>query len=197
MEALEKVVDLGGPVLGALLLLGAFLGGFAAYRFLSAWKALREAARDLTRGREPTWEPARRLEEALRRGGPSALERVLQAEGRRLRSGLSLAGALVAAAPLLGLLGTVDGMTQAFLALALAGGGADPARLGEGISRALVTTLAGLVVAIPGLLVHAALESLALSQEKKLLALGIRLSPEKTGKGKGASSRREGGKGER
>ena len=55
-------------------------------------------------------------------------------------------------------------------------GGADPARLGEGISRALVTTLAGLVVAIPGLLVHAGLAALAQAQENRLLSLGNRLS---------------------
>ncbi len=176
METLGRVMELGGPVLGALLLLGALFGGFAFYRFLSAWSSLRAGKRDLSRGDRPLWEPARRLEEAFLQGGTPALDRALQAEGRRLRSGLSLAGALVAAAPLLGLLGTVDGMTRAFLALALAGGGADPARLGEGISRALVTTLAGLVVAIPGLLVHAGLAALAQAQENCLSALGNRLS---------------------
>ena len=176
MDSLGRVMELGGPVLGALLLLGALFGGFAFYRFLSAWSSLRAAERDLASGGPPGWEPARRLEEALRQGGTPALDRVFQAEGRRFRAGLSLAGALVAAAPLLGLLGTVDGMTRAFLALALAGGGADPARLGEGISRALVTTLAGLVVAIPGLLVHAGLAALARAQENRLLFLGNRLS---------------------
>ena len=186
MEALGKALELGGPVLGGILLLGAIFGGFAFHRFLSAWGALRKARRDLEKGNRPSWEAAVRLETALRQGGPAALDRTLQAEARRLRSGLSFAGALVSAAPLLGLLGTVDGMTRAFLSLALAGGGADPALLGEGISRALITTMAGLVVAVPGLLVHAGLESLAQSQERFLVALGTRLSSRRKENGKGA-----------
>jgi biopolymer transport protein ExbB len=50
---------------------------------------------------------------------------------------------------MLGLLGTVVGMIEAFLTIANRGGMAQPAELAGGISQALVTTVQGLVVAIP------------------------------------------------
>lgn len=58
----------------------------------------------------------------------------------------------VAAAPLLGLLGTVTGMLQTFAALATGSGGDQTmALVAKGISAALITTETGLVIAIPGL----------------------------------------------
>ncbi|HEX4056553.1 MAG TPA: MotA/TolQ/ExbB proton channel family protein [Tepidisphaeraceae bacterium] len=51
--------------------------------------------------------------------------------------------------PLLGLLGTVIGMIDAFLALNASGGNASPANLAFGISKALVHTMLGLLLAIP------------------------------------------------
>jgi biopolymer transport protein ExbB len=63
---------------------------------------------------------------------------------------LAIIGAL---APLLGLLGTVSGMVDAFDAVAIAGLG-DVQVLGSSISKALVTTLVGLVVAIPSLFAY-------------------------------------------
>ena len=52
-------------------------------------------------------------------------------------------------APMMGLLGTVSGMVVAFNEIARTGGNANPAQLASGISQALLTTLFGLVVAIP------------------------------------------------
>ena len=59
-----------------------------------------------------------------------------------------------ATAPLLGLLGTVSGMISTFNLITLFGSG-DPKPLAGGISEALITTLFGLVVAIPALILHA------------------------------------------
>lgn len=56
-------------------------------------------------------------------------------------------------APLLGLLGTVTGMIQVFQAITIFGAG-DPKRMAGGISGALVTTVLGLIAAIPILLLH-------------------------------------------
>lgn len=56
-------------------------------------------------------------------------------------------------APLLGLLGTVTGMIQTFQAITLYGAG-DPKTMAGGISQALVTTVLGLVVAIPTVFAH-------------------------------------------
>jgi len=59
-----------------------------------------------------------------------------------------------AVAPLFGLLGTVTGMIETFQAITLFGTG-DPTMMASGISAALMTTVEGLVVAIPTLLLHA------------------------------------------
>ena len=59
-------------------------------------------------------------------------------------------------APLLGLLGTVTGMIRTFQSITLFGAG-DPRMMAGGISEALMTTMLGLVAAIPLVLLHAAL----------------------------------------
>lgn len=66
-----------------------------------------------------------------------------------LRAGLRPLDLIVTIAPLLGLLGTVLGMIAAFQALQEAGAQADPATLAGGIWEALLTTAAGMAVAIP------------------------------------------------
>ncbi|HMM74996.1 MAG TPA: MotA/TolQ/ExbB proton channel family protein [Gammaproteobacteria bacterium] len=63
---------------------------------------------------------------------------------------LNTLGTIAAVSPLLGLLGTVFGMIQMFGALKTGGAG-DPAELAGGIGQALITTAAGLLVAIPAL----------------------------------------------
>jgi biopolymer transport protein ExbB len=60
-------------------------------------------------------------------------------------------GTLVAAAPLLGLLGTVMGMLQTFYGISTSGGAETAGVVAAGISEALVTTQTGLTIALPGL----------------------------------------------
>jgi biopolymer transport protein ExbB len=62
-------------------------------------------------------------------------------------------GTIAAISPLLGLLGTVIGMIQVFSTITTAGVG-NPAALAGGISQALITTAAGMVVAIPSLMAY-------------------------------------------
>lgn len=66
---------------------------------------------------------------------------------------LGALGTIAAVAPLLGLLGTVIGMINVFTALNLGGAG-DSSALAGGISEALITTAAGLCVAIPAMISH-------------------------------------------
>ncbi|QDY70201.1 MotA/TolQ/ExbB proton channel family protein [Qingshengfaniella alkalisoli] len=75
--------------------------------------------------------------------------RVAKLELARARSGLRALELIATIAPLLGLLGTVLGMIEAFQALQEAGARADPAALAGGIWEALLTTAAGMAVAIP------------------------------------------------
>jgi len=72
----------------------------------------------------------------------------------RLEGGLNFIKVLAAVAPLLGLLGTVIGMIETFQAITLFGTG-DPQIMAGGISAALVTTVLGLIAAIPLLFLHA------------------------------------------
>jgi biopolymer transport protein ExbB len=65
-----------------------------------------------------------------------------------------------AAAPLLGLLGTVTGMINTFKLITVFGTG-DASNLASGISQALVTTELGLIVAIPSLIIHGLLSRMA------------------------------------
>jgi len=85
-------------------------------------------------------------------------------ETPKIQSGLSLLKIISMIAPLLGLLGTVTGMIIVFQAITIYGAG-DPKAMAGGISSALVTTVLGLVVAIPTLLLHTMLNGKA----KKLI----------------------------
>ena len=71
-----------------------------------------------------------------------------------LRSGLRPLALIASISPLIGLLGTVLGMINAFQALQNAGNRVDPSILSGGIWVALLTTAAGLIVAIPAAAAH-------------------------------------------
>lgn len=76
-----------------------------------------------------------------------------EAEIKRMERGLGLLDVVVTAAPLLGLLGTVIGIIQSFRVLSAAQGLPSAAALSQGIAEALITTAAGLVIAIPTLFI--------------------------------------------
>ncbi|MDY0040298.1 MAG: MotA/TolQ/ExbB proton channel family protein [Desulforhabdus sp.] len=81
---------------------------------------------------------------------------------------------LASLAPLLGLLGTVDGMISTFDAIARIGTG-NPRPLASGISEALITTQYGLIVAIPGLIIGSYLNRRVERFKVRLEELGPRL----------------------
>lgn len=72
-------------------------------------------------------------------------------------------------APLLGLLGTVSGMTTTFQTITLHGFG-NPAMLADGISESLLTTQAGLIVAFPIVLAHNFLRNLSDKKQHSILS---------------------------
>ena len=81
-------------------------------------------------------------------------------------------GTIAAVSPLLGLLGTVSGMIRAFTAITVQGVG-NPTVLAGGISEALITTAAGLAVAIPSLIAYrflrARVDALVIQIEKEAI----------------------------
>jgi biopolymer transport protein ExbB len=87
-------------------------------------------------------------------GSEEALDILSQEIATRLDARLPLLGVIVRAAPLMGLLGTVLGMINTFSRLAQTQGGVDLMVLAEGIWQALLTTAAGLFIAIPVLLIQ-------------------------------------------
>ncbi len=78
-------------------------------------------------------------------------------------------------APLLGLLGTVSGMIKAFSAISKHSIG-DPALVAGGISEALITTAAGLVVAIPVVVMHKVVQSAAAGRSLELEREAVKLT---------------------
>lgn len=95
------------------------------------------------------------------------LEQTVMKDVAEVRRGLQTIKVLAAVAPLMGLLGTVTGMIGTFQAITLFGVG-DPKLMAGGISQALVTTVQGLVAAIPLLLSHSLLSSNASTLTKMI-----------------------------
>lgn len=103
-----------------------------------------------------------------------SIEDVADHEIHELERYLSGLGTIAAIAPLLGLLGTVIGMIKVFTAIVVQGTG-NAAVLAGGISEALITTAAGLCVAIPSLFFHRFLtrkvEELTVTMEREAIKL--------------------------
>ncbi len=105
-----------------------------------------------------------------RQGGDAALtareielvrgtcEHVLDEEELRVEHGMGVISTIVALEPMLGLLGTVWGVLDAFAEMGTAGS-ANLATIAPSISAALVTTVVGLLIAIPGVIAHTRLNA--------------------------------------
>ena len=131
----------GGPVMYALLFVGVVIQAIFIDR---AWALWGPASRDFRR----------EIIAILDVDGASLqLEVWQQAALQHACQGLRLMQAFVAAAPLIGLLGTVSGMLVTFSDLSL-GGGAGASGMARGIGQAMITTQMGLMLALPGLLMH-------------------------------------------
>ncbi|MDP2326092.1 MAG: MotA/TolQ/ExbB proton channel family protein [Gammaproteobacteria bacterium] len=115
---------------------------------------------------------------ANRQQDRATMKEVVEDTGRHvvheLERYLNTLGTIAAVSPLLGLLGTVTGMIRTFSALT-SGGAGDPAALAGGISEALITTAAGLMVAIPALIgyryLRGRVDVLVVQMEKEAIAL--------------------------
>ncbi|MEX2171685.1 MAG: MotA/TolQ/ExbB proton channel family protein [Pirellulales bacterium] len=83
-----------------------------------------------------------------------AMQEVGEDENMKLEQRLGYLALIGTIGPMFGLLGTVDGMVQSFTVIAEAVTAPKPSELAQGISKALVTTLVGLWIAIPAIAVH-------------------------------------------
>lgn len=104
--------------------------------------------------------------------GPEAMKELMAQQVRRelfrWEKGLNVLATIARVGPLLGLLGTVLGMIDIFRVLP-EGGGGDMASLAGGIWKALLTTVAGLSLAVPIILAHSFLQNKVENQEETLL----------------------------
>lgn len=115
---------------------------------------------------------------ANRHRGRAIIKESIEDTGRHvvheLERFINTLGTIATMSPLLGLLGTVIGMIRTFNAITTAGIG-NPAALAGGIAEALITTAAGLIVAIPALLgykyLRGRVESLVVEMEKEAIKL--------------------------
>ncbi len=173
--SLGNVLDLGGPVVAILLLVSVLTlalilyklwqfqaAGVGRHRALSAaidaWDAgeRQKAKKHLA---QSTSYLAPVIDHAISQAdtGNALVSQRLDAEAEarfaRLESGFKVLDVVAQLAPLLGLFGTVLGMIEAFRTLQDAGSAVDPSLLAGGIWVALLTTAAGLAVAMPSALV--------------------------------------------
>lgn len=139
---LQRFLDAGGPVLWAILGLAVILWTLIIERY---WHHMRVFPKELAalrarRGRQPLQE--RRVDRMILRKDVSELR-------QGLTRSLSAIRTLIAACPLLGLLGTVTGMIHVFDVISFSGTG-NPRAMAAGVSMATIPTMAGLVVALSG-----------------------------------------------
>lgn len=184
MQAVGAEVDLdmvdilvkGGPVMVPLLLCSIIALAISLERLIYTARC-RWDTRDLIEriklllGQD---KPLEAMQAAKKARGPSAavlssgianydrdvetIREYMKAAGQqeiyRLERGLPMLDAIISIAPLLGLLGTITGIMKSFNILGALEGIAEPALLSVGIAEALITTAAGLIVAIPTVVLH-------------------------------------------
>lgn len=145
----------GGPLMWPLLLLSVLSLAVLVERFLvfqaSACPKFRETPEEALKA----FSSAKGYEsfaEALKTGREAAVVSAGNAVVARLEARLSILSVIARLSPLLGLLGTVFGMIETFSAVASAPGGVEMTALADGIWQALITTAAGLSIAIPTIL---------------------------------------------
>ncbi len=157
---LEERWHQGGYVGYAITAVGAFAFLLAIYRVLMLTLVSAKVSSQLKSDKANPNNPLGRvlkIHEDSPNMDPETLE-LKMAEGvlketPKLEAGLTLLKIIAAVAPLMGLLGTVTGMIITFQAITIFGAG-DPKAMAGGISSALVTTVLGLLVAIPTVLLH-------------------------------------------
>lgn len=172
--SIQDKIKQGGPVGYVILALGAFGLIIALIKFFMLFASGSKIKSQLKK-KQPSQNNALGRIMSVYSENPDAdietmelkLDEAILRETGPLESGLSFIKVLYVIAPLLGLLGTVVGMIQTFQMITLMGTG-DPKSMAGGISMALVTTVLGLVVAIPLTVLHSVLQSMARKQTQIL-----------------------------
>jgi len=175
----DRMLDIlakGGPVLWVLILLGIPMIAVVIERFLYFRKIrtdenkffqrikgalekghFEEALAICDTSESPLAALVRTGIDCRRLSETELKDAVKEAAGReipRLEKNIAVLGVIANISPLLGLLGTVSGIINAFGVLGRFGSVTDPSVLAKGISEALFTTAAGIIIAVPALIFH-------------------------------------------
>jgi len=154
---------------GGFIILGIFL--LSVYLYVTAFRSLMKAA-EVARPFRSVDQLVKQQDWGARIGRPwqSFLEQIQRSQfdredvcsyfqqarkrlSREANADLLRLKISIAAAPLLGLLGTIIGMIETFDAISIVGGSDTSLMVADGISKALITTNAGLMVALPALFI--------------------------------------------
>ena len=150
IEGIRRFLESGGPVLWLIGLTAVMLGTLiieSYWRFRHDFpRQMADDIRDWNQRSDHSSWSALRIREAL-----------IAAAGIRLKRTLPLINVLVALCPMLGLLGTVTGMMAVFDTIAFLGTG-NVRGMAAGISQATIPTMAGMMVALPGIYFRVALQ---------------------------------------
>lgn len=163
--SLRERIAQGGPVGAVIIVLGLVGLAIALVRWFYLGAVGKRISEQLKNDAPSDDNPLGRIL-AVYRDSPEAetealelkLDEAILREIPRLERWQGAIKVIAAVAPLLGLLGTVTGMIATFQAITLFGTG-DPKLMAGGISQALVTTVLGLAVAIPLVLLHSVVAS--------------------------------------
>lgn len=200
LNALEQVLNLGGPVVLLLLVVSILTTSLVLYKIwqyqvarvgshkqlsqaVAAWdQGDRQGALAAVAQSRSYLVPVLHMVLTAPQDKRLAARADAEAEARfaRLERGLGTLDMVAQLAPLMGLFGTVIGMIEAFQKLQSAGSSVDPSLLAGGIWVALLTTAAGLAVAMPAALVLSWLTA-RMQQERVFAnhALRVAFSPQK------------------
>ena len=167
--SLLERINQGGIIGYIILAIGGITLLYAIYKYVMLYMMGREVEAQLASSTLNSNNPlgrvlkvgASHMKETIDRLELKLAEAIM-AERPSIERGISFVKIVSVVAPLAGLLGTVTGMIVTFQQITLFGTG-DPKIMAGGISQALVTTVLGLVVAIPTTLAHSFLQSSARS----------------------------------
>ena len=166
-------INQGGIIGYIILMLGVLTILYSIYKYITLVSANSKMNKQMNSSQIDTTNPLGRILAAFEKNKNKNIETIeskmdtaILKELPDIQSGLPMIKLVAAVAPLLGLLGTVTGMIETFQSITLFGTG-DPKLMAGGISQALMTTVLGLVVAIPILFIYNVVQS----KSKKIIEI--------------------------
>ncbi|MCK4707398.1 MAG: MotA/TolQ/ExbB proton channel family protein [Gammaproteobacteria bacterium] len=155
LEAVRDFLELGGPVLTLIAVLGLVMWMFMIERLLYLFISHRSALNAVldswnARSDRSSWY------------AHQVRDQLISLASMKLEKNLSIIKTMVVLCPLMGLLGTVTGMIEVFEVMAISGTG-NARSLAAGVSKATVPTMAGMVVALSGVFLSSWLQKKASS----------------------------------